>query len=159
MQQNRQLELWVGTFVLAGIIALLVLVFKVADVKSIGGAETYQLKARFDNIGGLKVRSPVKVGGVTIGTVSNISLDMETYVPVVTLAIDKKYGYFPETSSAAILTSGLLGEQYLGISPGFVDEGIMMLENGDFIEDTKSALVLEDMIGQVLYSIGNEGDK
>ncbi|QUJ67116.1 outer membrane lipid asymmetry maintenance protein MlaD [Photobacterium sp. GJ3] len=159
MQQNRQLELWVGTFVLAGIIALLVLVFKVADVKSIGGSETYQLKARFDNIGGLKVRSPVKVGGVTIGTVSNIALDTETYVPVVTLAIDKKYGYFPETSSAAILTSGLLGEQYLGMSPGFVDEGIMMLEDGDFIEDTKSALVLEDMIGQVLYSIGNEGDK
>ncbi|MEI8594665.1 outer membrane lipid asymmetry maintenance protein MlaD [Photobacterium sp. Hal280] len=159
MQQNRQLELWVGSFVLAGIVALLVLVFKVADVKSFGSSESYDLKARFDNIGGLKVRSPVKVGGVTIGTVSNITLDTESYVPVVTLAIEKKYGYFPETSSAAILTSGLLGEQYLGLSPGFVDEGIVMLDDGDFIEDTKSALVLEDMIGQVLYSIGNDGEK
>ncbi|MGB7995164.1 MAG: outer membrane lipid asymmetry maintenance protein MlaD [Photobacterium halotolerans] len=159
MQQNRQLELWVGSFVLAGIVALLVLVFKVADVKSFGNSESYDLKARFDNIGGLKVRSPVKVGGVTIGTVSNITLDTESYVPVVTLAIEKKYGYFPETSSAAILTSGLLGEQYLGLSPGFVDEGIVMLDDGDFIEDTKSALVLEDMIGQVLYSIGNDGEK
>ncbi|GAB6263298.1 outer membrane lipid asymmetry maintenance protein MlaD [Photobacterium sp. CCB-ST2H9] len=158
MQQNRQLELWVGTFVLAGIVALLVLIFQVADVKNLGGSETYNLKARFDNIGGLKVRSPVKVGGVTIGTVSDITLDTTTYVPVVTLAIDKKFGYFPETSSAAILTSGLLGEQYLGMTPGFVDEGIVMLEDGDIIEDTKSALVLEEMIGQVLYSIGKDGD-
>ncbi|KDM92769.1 outer membrane lipid asymmetry maintenance protein MlaD [Photobacterium galatheae] len=158
MQQNRQLELWVGTFVLAGIVALLVLIFQVADVRNLGGSETYNLKARFDNIGGLKVRSPVKVGGVTIGTVSDITLDTTTYVPVVTLAIDQKFGYFPETSSAAILTSGLLGEQYLGLTPGFVDEGIVMLEDGDIIEDTKSALVLEEMIGQVLYSIGNDGD-
>lgn len=158
MQQNRQLELWVGTFVLAGIVALLVLIFQVADVKNLGGSETYNLKARFDNIGGLKVRSPVKVGGVTIGTVSDITLDTTTYVPVVTLAIDKKFGYFPETSSAAILTSGLLGEQYLGMTPGFVDVGIVMLEDGDIIEDTKSALVLEEMIGQVLYSIGKDGD-
>ncbi|KLV06190.1 toluene ABC transporter substrate-binding protein [Photobacterium aquae] len=157
MQQTRKLELWVGSFVLAGIAALLVLIFKVADVQSIGGTETYTLKAHFDNIGGLKVRSPIKVGGVTVGTVANITLDTETYVPVVTLSIDKKYGYFPETSSAAILTSGLLGEQFLGIKPGFVDEDIEMLHDGDLIEDTKSALVLEDMIGQVLYSIG--GDK
>lgn len=158
MQQNRQLELWVGSFVLAGIVALLVLVFKVADVKA-SVILNLRPESAFENIGGLKVRSPVKVGGVTIGTVSNISLDTESYVPVVTLAIDKKYGYFPETSSAAILTSGLLGEQYLGLSPGFIDEGIVMLDDGDFIEDTKSALVLEDMIGQVLYSIGNDGDK
>lgn len=157
MQQMRKLELWVGSFVLAGFAALLVLVFKVADVQNLGGAETYTLKAHFDNIGGLKVRSPIKVGGVTVGKITNISLDTDTYVPVVTLAIDKQYGYFPETSSAAILTSGLLGEQYLGIEPGFVDEDIEMLSDGDLIEDTKSALVLEDMIGQVLYSIGGDG--
>ncbi|MGF1725799.1 outer membrane lipid asymmetry maintenance protein MlaD [Photobacterium nomapromontoriensis] len=156
MQQMRKLELWVGSFVLAGFAALLVLVFKVADVQNLGGAETYTLKAHFDNIGGLKVRSPIKVGGVTVGKITNISLDTDTYVPVVTLAIDKQYGYFPETSSAAILTSGLLGEQYLGIEPGFVDEDIEMLGDGDLIEDTKSALVLEDMIGQVLYSIGGD---
>ncbi len=105
---------------LAGFAALLVLVFKVADVQSIGGNESYTLKAHFDNIGGLKVRSPIKVGGVTVGKITDITLDTEHYIPVVTLAIDKKYGYFPETSSAAILTSGLLGEQYLGIEPGLL---------------------------------------
>lgn len=159
MQQNKKLELWVGTFVLAGLVALLVLVFKVADVQNIGGNDTYMLKANFDNIGGLKVRSPIKVGGVSVGRITDIALDIETFTPVVTLAIEKKYGYFPETSSAAILTSGLLGEQYLGITPGFVDEDIAMLVNGDLIEDTKSALVLEDMIGQVLYSIGGDSNK
>ncbi|MGF1716259.1 outer membrane lipid asymmetry maintenance protein MlaD [Photobacterium chitinilyticum] len=159
MQQIKKLELWVGGFVLAGFAALLVLVFKVADVQSIGGNESYTLKAHFDNIGGLKVRSPIKVGGVTVGKITDITLDTEHYIPVVTLAIEKKYGYFPETSSAAILTSGLLGEQYLGIEPGFIDEDIEMLADGDLIEDTKSALVLEDMIGQVLYSIGGDSNK
>ncbi|PTB33159.1 outer membrane lipid asymmetry maintenance protein MlaD [Photobacterium phosphoreum] len=157
MQQNKRLELWVGVFVLAGISAFLVLAFKVANIQSFGSTETYTLKAHFDNIGGLKVRSPVKVGGVTVGEVTSITLDKQTYVPIVTLEINKKYGYFPETSSAAILTSGLLGEQYLGIRPGFIDTDTEMLHNGDLIEDTKSALVLEDMIGQVLYSLG--GDK
>ncbi|ELR66353.1 Putative ABC transporter, periplasmic component YrbD [Photobacterium marinum] len=159
MQQIKKLELWVGSFVLAGFAALLVLVFKVADVQSIGGNDSYTLQAHFDNIGGLKVRSPIKVGGVTVGKITAINLDTESYTPVVTLAIEKKYGYFPETSTASILTSGLLGEQYLGISPGFVDEDIEMLGEGDLIEDTKSALVLEDMIGQVLYSIGGDSDK
>ena len=157
MQQNKRLELWVGVFMLAGISALLVLAFKVANVQSFGSTETYTLKAHFDNIGGLKVRSPVKVGGVTVGEVTSITLDKQTYVPIVTLDVNKKFGYFPETSSASILTSGLLGEQYLGISPGFIDTDTEMLHNGDLIEDTKSALVLEDMIGQVLYSLG--GDK
>ncbi|MCG7584262.1 outer membrane lipid asymmetry maintenance protein MlaD [Photobacterium sp. OFAV2-7] len=158
MQQIKKLELWVGSFVLAGFAALLVLVFKVADVQNIGGNESYTLQAHFDNIGGLKVRSPIKVGGVTVGKITDITLDTESYVPVVTLSIEKKYGYFPETSSAAILTSGLLGEQYLGIEPGFIDEDIDMLGDGDLIEDTKSALVLEDMIGQVLYSIGGDSN-
>ncbi|MDO6499744.1 outer membrane lipid asymmetry maintenance protein MlaD [Photobacterium sanguinicancri] len=156
MQQTKKTELWVGSFVLMGIIALLILIFQVADVKNIGSRDTYNLSAHFDNIGGLKVRSPIKVGGVTVGQVSSITLDGESYVPVVELTIDKQFGYFPETSSAAILTSGLLGEQYVGISPGFVDDDIEMLGNGDLIEDTKSALVLEDMIGQVLYSIGGD---
>ncbi len=157
MQQNKRLELWVGVFMLAGISALLVLAFKVANIQSFGSTETYTLKAHFDNIGGLKVRSPVKVGGVTVGEVTAITLDEQTYVPIVTLEINKKFGYFPETSSASILTSGLLGEQYLGIRPGFIDTDTEMLHNGALIEDTKSALVLEDMIGQVLYSLG--GDK
>lgn len=158
MQQTRKLELWVGTFVMAGVIAILVMIFKVANVTGIGSGDTYRLQAYFDNIGSLKVRSPVKIGGVVVGRVSEISLDKENYIPIVTLSIEQRYGYFPETSSATILTSGLIGEQYVGLVPGFIDDDIDMLADGDLIEDTKSALVLEDLIGQVLYSV-NGSDK
>ncbi|POF56417.1 outer membrane lipid asymmetry maintenance protein MlaD, partial [Vibrio vulnificus] len=150
--------LWVGSFVLAGICAILVMIFQVADVKGLGSGNTYTLKAQFDNIGSLKVRSPVKVGGVVIGRVSDISLNPETLVPVVSLSINSLYNQFPETSSVQILTSGLIGEQYIGLVPGFVFEDEQMLKDGDFIEDTKSALVLEDLIGQVLYSVGNKDE-
>ncbi|OOF12486.1 MULTISPECIES: outer membrane lipid asymmetry maintenance protein MlaD [Salinivibrio] len=158
MQQSRKTEFWVGCFVIAGIAALLVLAFQVADVQRWGRADTYTLTAEFDNIGGLKVRSPVKVGGVTVGQVTAISLNAETYVPKVTLQINSSAGYFPESSSASIYTAGLLGEQYIGITPGFVDEalGIGYLEDGGKLEDTKSALVLEDLIGQFLYSVGDK---
>ncbi|RZP55837.1 outer membrane lipid asymmetry maintenance protein MlaD [Vibrio vulnificus] len=158
MQQTRKTELWVGSFVLAGICAILVMIFQVADVKGLGSGNTYTLKAQFDNIGSLKVRSPVKVGGVVIGRVSGISLNPETLVPVVSLSINSLYNQFPETSSVQILTSGLIGEQYIGLVPGFVFEDEQMLKDGDFIEDTKSALVLEDLIGQVLYSVGNKDE-
>ncbi|ASC55983.1 outer membrane lipid asymmetry maintenance protein MlaD [Vibrio vulnificus] len=158
MQQTRKTELWVGSFVLAGICAILVMIFQVADVKGLGSGNTYTLKAQFDNIGSLKVRSPVKVGGVVIGRVSDISLNPETLVPVVSLSINSLYNQFPETSSVQILTSGLIGEQYIGLVPGFVFEDEQMLKDGDFIEDTKSALVLEDLIGQVLYSVGNKDE-
>ncbi|HHF3114372.1 TPA: outer membrane lipid asymmetry maintenance protein MlaD [Vibrio diabolicus] len=158
MQQTRKTELWVGSFVLAGICAILVMIFQVADVKSIGSGDTYILKAEFDNIGSLKVRSPVKVGGVVIGRVSNISLNPDNLLPVVTLSINSKYNQFPETSSVQILTSGLIGEQYIGLVPGFVFDDEVMLVDGDTIEDTKSALVLEDLIGQVLYSVGGSDD-
>ncbi len=156
MRQTRKTELLVGSFVLASIIAVLIMVIEVADVRSFGSSETYSLKAQFDNIGSLKPRSPVKIGGVVVGRVSDITLDLEQYLPIVTLEIETKYGLFPETSSAQILTSGLIGEQYIGLVPGFVDEDIDMLANGDFIEDTKSALVLEDLIGQVLYRVGGD---
>lgn len=159
MQQTRKLEIWVGAFVLAGVIAVLVMIFKVANVTGLGSNGSYELKATFDNIGSLKVRSPVKIGGVVVGRVSGISLDTETYAPVVTMAIDENYGHFPETSSAEILTSGLIGEQYVGLVPGFVDEDIEMLGAGDYIEDTKSALVLEDLIGQFLYSSGDSDEE
>lgn len=155
MQQNRKTEFWVGTFVLAGIAAVLLLIFQVADVKSFSQSESYSLRAQFDNIGGLKVRSPVKVGGVVVGRVSDITLSAPEYIPTVTLEIDSQFGHFPETSSAAILTSGLLGEQYIGIRPGFMDEGIEELQDGDLLEDTRSAMVLEDLIGQFLYSVGD----
>ncbi|HCG6404535.1 TPA: outer membrane lipid asymmetry maintenance protein MlaD [Vibrio parahaemolyticus] len=154
MQQTRKTELWVGSFVLAGICAILVMIFQVADVKSIGSGDTYILKAEFDNIGSLKVRSPVKVGGVVIGRVSNITLNPDNLLPVVSLSINSQYNQFPETSSVQILTSGLIGEQYIGLVPGFVFDDEAILVDGDTIEDTKSALVLEDLIGQVLYSVG-----
>ncbi|MEF1337032.1 outer membrane lipid asymmetry maintenance protein MlaD, partial [Vibrio rotiferianus] len=114
MQQTRKTELWVGSFVLAGICAILVMIFQVADVKSIGSGNTYTLKAEFDNIGSLKVRSPVKVGGVVIGRVSDITLNADNLLPVVSLSINSQYNQFPETSSVQILTSGLIGEQYIG---------------------------------------------
>ncbi|ELV8623754.1 outer membrane lipid asymmetry maintenance protein MlaD [Vibrio cidicii] len=158
MQQTRKTELWVGSFVLAGICAILVMIFQVADVKRLGSGDSYALKAEFDNIGSLKVRSPVKVGGVVIGRVSSIELNPQTLVPIVTLSINSRYNQFPETSSVQILTSGLIGEQYIGLVPGFVFDDEQMLKDGDFIEDTKSALVLEDLIGQVLYSVGNKED-
>lgn len=158
MQQTRKTELWVGSFVLAGICAILVMIFQVADVKSIGSGDAYTLKAEFDNIGSLKVRSPVKVGGVVIGRVSSISLNPDNLLPVVTLSINSKYNQFPEPSSVQILTSGLIGEQYIGLVPGFVFDDEVMLVDGDTIEDTKSALVLEDLIGQVLYSVGGSDD-
>lgn len=152
---SRKVELWVGFFVALGLVALLTLSLKVADSGFSSGGETYQLYARFDNIGGLKVRSPIKVGGVVVGRVSAISLDAEDYTPVVTLDIDTQYDQFSEATSVAILTSGLLGEQYIGLEPGFVDESVETLVPGDFIEDTKPALVLEELIGQFLFSQGS----
>ncbi|EKF9167310.1 outer membrane lipid asymmetry maintenance protein MlaD [Vibrio cholerae] len=159
MQQTRKIEFWVGSFVIAGICAILVMIFQVADVKGLGSSNTYRLTAEFDNIGSLKVRSPVKVGGVVVGRVESIALNPNNLLPTVTLAIDSQFNQFPENSSLQILTSGLIGEQYLSLVPGFVFEDEAMLKEGDRIEDTKSALVLEDLIGQVLYRVGGGSDK
>lgn len=155
---SKKIELMVGLFVAAGIAALLMLALKVADAGIQGNGQTYNLYAKFDNIGGLKVRSPIKVGGVIVGRVEKIALDSDDYMPVVTLSIYSQYEGFSESSSLSILTAGLLGEQYLGLEPGFVDEdlGIGTLQPGDYIEDTKSALVLEEMIGQFLFSQGSD---
>ncbi len=155
---SKKIELMVGIFVALGIAALLMLSLKVANSGIAGSGPSYQLFAKFDNIGGLKVRSPIKVGGVVVGRVSDISLDDEDYTPVVTLEIYAQYNNFSEATSVAILTAGLLGEQYLGVQPGFIDESIEILQPGDFIEDTKPALVLEELIGQFLFSQGS-GDE
>jgi len=153
---SKKIELMVGFFVAIGIAALLMLALKVADSGISGNSETYQLYAKFDNIGGLKVRSAIKVGGVVVGRVSNISLDAEDYTPVVTLDIYTHYDNFSEATSVSILTAGLLGEQYVGLLPGFIDESVDTLVSGDYIEDTKPALVLEELIGQFLFSQGND---
>ncbi|MCU7553145.1 outer membrane lipid asymmetry maintenance protein MlaD [Alteromonas sp. ASW11-19] len=149
-------ELLVGVFVVMTVGAVLLLALNVANKSMTSDGDTYTLYAKFDNIGGLKERSAVKVGGVTIGRVASISLDKEDYTPVVKLSINQQYGEFPETSSVSILTSGLLGEQYVGFQPGFSFDGVANLEDGDYLQDTKSALVLEDLIGQFLFNRGSE---
>lgn len=160
MRQTRKVELLVGSFVIAGICAILVMIFQVADVTGLGSRDTYRLTAKFDNIGSLKVRAPVKVGGVVVGRVTAIELEQSSLRPVVTLDIESRYNTFSENSSLKILTAGLIGEQYLGLTPGFIwgDENAMLMD-GSQIEDTQSALVLEDLIGQVLYRVGDSGEK
>ena len=152
---SKKVEFIVGLFVALGIAAILMLSINVADSGLPGNGKTYQLYAKFDNIGSLKVRSPIKVGGVVVGRVSAIALDEEDYTPVVTMDIDTEFNNFSETTSISILTAGLLGEQYLGLEPGFIDDSFDTLKPGDYIEDTKPALVLEELIGQFLFSQGS----
>jgi phospholipid/cholesterol/gamma-HCH transport system substrate-binding protein len=152
---SKKIELMVGFFVALGLAALLVLSLKVANSGISGSGDSYKLFAKFDNIGGLKVRSPIKVGGVVVGRVSDISLDKDDYTPVVTLDINSSYNQFSEATSVAILTAGLLGEQYIGLQPGFMDASLEILQPNDFIEDTKPALVLEELIGQFLFGQGS----
>jgi phospholipid/cholesterol/gamma-HCH transport system substrate-binding protein len=143
------LELWVGLFVAAGLLALAMLAFKVANLTTADVANGYQIKARFDNIGGLKVKSAVTMAGVRIGRVAGIAFDNKTYQAVVTMDIDGRYDTIPKDSSATILTAGLLGDQYVGIDPGGDDQ---YLKNGDTIRLTQSAVVLEKLIGQFLFN-------
>lgn len=155
---KRKIEIMVGLFILLAVAALLLLALRVAGNSVLSDSDSYRIYARFDNIGGLKVRSPVKIGGVVIGRVSNISLDAESWLPLVELSIDERYSGLSVNSSAAILTSGLLGEQYVGVMPGFIDEeeGTAVLKSGDRIRDTKSALVFENLISQFLYNQGEQ---
>ncbi|MFW7201468.1 outer membrane lipid asymmetry maintenance protein MlaD [Serratia sp. BNK-17] len=154
--QTKKSEIWVGAFMLIALCAIVFICLQVANLKSIGSEPTYRIYATFDNIGGLKPRSPVKIGGVVIGRVADIELDSKTYTPRVALDIQKKYDQIPDTSSLAIRTSGLLGEQYLALNVGFEDPdmGTTILKDGGTIQDTKSAMVLEDLIGQFLYKSG-----
>lgn len=150
---TRTLELLVGLFVAAGLAALFMLAMSVSNLVSFGGDDGYVIKARFDNIGGLKERSPVAASGVRIGRVSDISYDLEGFEALVSISIDPQYNVFPIDSSASILTSGLLGEQYIGIEPGAETE---LLVEGSEIDITQSALVLEEIIGQFIYSKADE---
>ncbi len=151
---NRKLmDLWVGVFVMAGFAAILFLALRVGNVSSANFAETYQLNARFDNIGGLKVRGPVKSAGVVVGRVTGISFDPQTYEAVVTMTIDSRYR-FPKDTFASILTAGLLGEQYIGLEAGGDEK---MLQSGDAFAQTQSAVVLEKLIGQFMFNKASEG--
>jgi phospholipid/cholesterol/gamma-HCH transport system substrate-binding protein len=151
---TRKIEILVGLFVAAGIAAFFMLALSVSNMSSYGSGDSYVLKARFDNIGGLKVRSPVSAGGVRIGRVSDIKYDSEYYEAEVSMLIESKYNKFPVDTAASVLTSGLLGEQFIGFEPGAEED---YLKAGDVIDLTQSALVLEQIIGQFLYSKADEG--
>jgi len=154
---SRKVEIMVGLFVVAAVAAFFMLAMNVSNMVSYGGGESYVLKARFDNIGGLKVRSPVSAGGVTIGRVSDVQYDNESFEALVSMKIDTAYNQFPIDTAASILTSGLLGEQFIGLEPGAEED---YLKEGDVIDLTQSALVLEQVIGQFLFSKSDDdGDK
>ena len=146
--KKNSLDFWVGLFVVTGFVALLFLALKAGNMSSFSFSKTYSITARFDNIGGLKPRAPVKSAGVVVGRVAAINFDDKTYQATVTLNLDEGFR-FPKDSSAKILTSGLLGEQYIGLEAGGSDD---LLANGGKITQTQSAIVLENLISQFLYN-------
>jgi len=148
------IDLWFGAFVTAGFIALMVLALKVGNLGTERAHTTYRVEASFDNIGGLKVQAPVKSAGVLVGRVSEIKFDNKKFQGVVTISLDERFT-FPKDTSAAILTSGLLGESYVGLDAG---GDAVNLKAGDKVMITQSAVVLERLIGQFLFSKAADGD-
>ncbi len=148
MMAKRSIETMVGLFVLLGLAALVFVALKAANLTSFSGGDSYSLSARFENIGGLKVRAPVRSAGVVVGRVTGISLDAKTFQGVVAMEIQRGY-VFPKDSSAKILTAGLLGDQYIGLEPGGDTQN---LAAGDVLRQTQSAVVLENLIGQFLFN-------
>ncbi len=151
--ERSTLDLWVGLFVVAGIFALTVLALKVGNMGSFANTDNYQLAAYFDNIGGLKPRAAVKSSGVVVGRVAEITFDNDKFMAKVTMSIEKRYT-FPKDTAASILTAGLLGEQYIGLEGGG-DSAV--LNQGDTLKLTQSAVVLEKLISQFMYSKAAEG--
>jgi len=152
MQRSKN-DVWVGLFVLIGAAAILFLALQSANLLSLSFQKTYIVKARFDNVGGVKPKAAVRSAGVVVGRVDNIAFDDKSFQAEVTLALESRY-LFPKDSSLKILTSGLLGEQYLGIEPGADDKN---LAPGDTISSTQSAVVLENLISQFLFSKAADG--
>ncbi|SEQ61451.1 phospholipid/cholesterol/gamma-HCH transport system substrate-binding protein [Amphritea atlantica] len=152
--RNRGVELGVGIFMLVGAIALTVLAINVSGLSLTKQQDTYKIYARFENVGGLTARSKVTMSGVTIGKVSNITIDRKKLMALVEMDIDGDVDYLTSDSSASILTAGLLGEKYIGVTTGAADDEI--LKEGDFIEDTQSSLVLEELIGKFLFNQASE---
>ena len=151
--ERTTLDLWVGVFVVLGLLALAVLGFKVGNLGTYDSADTYKLYGEFDNVGSLKIKAPVKSSGVVVGRITAISFDAKKFLARVEVRVDSRY-QFPKDTSAAILTSGLLGEQYLGLEAGG-DPG--NLQDGDKFKLTQSAVVLERLIGQVLFDKAADG--
>jgi len=153
--ERTTIDLWVGIFVVAGIAALVMLAMKVGNLGTYNVSDTYRVHAYFSNIGGLKPKASIKSAGVLVGRVTDITLDTERYEAKVIMSLDKRYR-FPRDTFANILTSGLLGEQYIGLMPGGDEE---MLKDGEQLKKTQSAMVLEDLIGKFLYSKAEEPAK
>jgi phospholipid/cholesterol/gamma-HCH transport system substrate-binding protein len=151
--QRSKNDVWVGLFVLIGAAALLFLALQAANLLNLSFQSTYRIEARFDNIGGLKPKAAVKSGGVVVGRVESITFDDKTFQARVSMAMESRY-QFPKDSSLKILTSGLLGDQYIGIEAGADDKN---LASGDVITTTQSAIVLENLIGQFIYNKSAEG--
>lgn len=152
MMNRTTMDIWVGIFVAIGIAATVFVSLRVANLASSTSGATYQVTAEFRNIGGLKVRAPVKSAGVVVGRVTNIQLDTTSYQARVTMALDQQYSFSKDTT-AGILTSGLLGEQYVGLEIGGDEQ---MLQDNDRIEFTSSALVLENLIGEFMFNKASE---
>lgn len=150
--KTRTVEIFVGLFLLAGILSLVMLAFQVSGLVNIVGRNGYAVTADFDNIGDLRIRAPVSIGGVHIGEVTSIQLNPTTFKAVVTMQINPNQNAIPTDSTASIFTEGLLGSNYISLSPGFSDTN---LKNGDKIQTTHSALILENLIGQIMYKIGS----
>lgn len=150
---KKGIEVLVGCFVLLGLVGLLFLSLKAANLASFGESKGYLVTARFDNIGGLKPRAPVRSAGVTVGRVKTIGLDPKTFQGVVTMELNHD-AQFPRDSSAKILTSGLLGDQFIGIEPGGDEKNLLA---GDVITSTQSAVILENLIGQILFNKAADG--
>ena len=155
MNRNRQIEIWVGFFMAAGFVALFILAMQVSNLGAAYSGDSFEVNARFDNIGGLKTKAPVTIAGVEVVRVSDIYYDADDFRAVVVLAIQDQYSErIPTDTFAKILTAGLLGEQYIGLDPGGSER---FLEQGSEIAMTQSALVLEEVVGQFIFGKGAEG--
>ena len=154
--RNKVMEFMVGLFILAGLLGLLLLAVKVSGITMIGSKDYYVVTAEFDNIGDLKVRAPVTVSGVVVGRVRSIVLDSHTFQAVVKMKINHQFNQFPKDTSASILTEGLLGSNYISLTPGFEQAA---LQQGSVIETTHSALVLENIVGQLMFNLKNDDTK
>ncbi len=155
MRTTRVQEMWVGLFVILGIIALIALALNMSNFSTYKADEVYRVQVYFENIGGLRARAPVTVSGVRVGRVESVTYDAEEYQAKVILALSDDYRFFPIDTAASIYTAGLLGEQYVALEPGAEDD---LLGDGDKIRHSQSAMVLEELVGQVLVNL-TSGDE
>ena len=156
MTVSKRIEILVGIFIAIGLLALFFLAMQVSNLGTLNTGDSYQLRANFDNIGSLKVKAPVTMAGVEVGRVSDITYDKDNFQAQVILNIYVAYNHIPDDTFAKILTAGLLGEQYVGLDPGGSET---LLQDGGRIEITQSALVLEEIVGQFIFSKAQEGEK